>query len=157
MPTYEYICRQCRREWEISFENSDKNRKSFCSECGSPGEQVHFTAPAVIGSERREATKFADSATRRELENGGFSRIKQRTWEEIAGASRPKEVNPFATREMPVNENFMSMAAGATASAKHDSEFASVRGMKPVDTRGFKDVPKHVPTQVIARYDGEDA
>lgn len=147
MPTYEYACRSCEREWEIDFPQSMSVRKSFCPACGTEAEQVIRTAPAIATGDRA-GTQWSEKILQSEFEARERTRVKQIDWKDYA---HTPALSPTATREIPAGE-LLGMAQESTGAAAREAE--ALGKSVPVTPTAF-DVPKSMPRQVVAEYKGQ--
>ncbi len=49
MPTYEYWCPKCKKEFEVKKPMSDLDKPTSCPNCGTKGEKLVSTFASKIG------------------------------------------------------------------------------------------------------------
>jgi len=49
MPTYEYWCPKCEKEFEVKKPISDFDKPAFCPDCGTQGERLMSNFASKIG------------------------------------------------------------------------------------------------------------
>jgi putative FmdB family regulatory protein len=54
MPTYEYICKDCKKTFTVfmTFSEHEENPRPACQDCGSKNVEPHFSDVRVITSKK---------------------------------------------------------------------------------------------------------